>query len=73
MEVSSPRRRRSLVAIKSNSKTSDLGVSTSAEGLARDTSYAGLVTEAGEVVDALDCFVDLEVVSNLIQTGADQS
>lgn len=71
--MSSPRRRRGLVTVKPNSKTSDLGVSTSAEGLARDTSYAGLVTEASEVVDALDCFVDLEVVSNLIQTGADKS
>lgn len=48
-----------MVTVESNSKTSDLSVSAPAEGLARDTSNTGLVTEAGEVVDALDCFVDL--------------
>lgn len=58
-EMSSPRRRRGLVAVKSNGETSDLSVSTSAERLAGDTSYTGLVTQAGEVVDALNCFVDL--------------
>lgn len=70
--MNSPRWRRSLVAVKSNSETGDLSVSTSAEGLARDTSYTGLVTEAGEVVDALYRFVDLREISILFQAGVDE-
>lgn len=57
--LDSPRRGRSAVTGKANSNPSNLGVSAPAEGLAADASRACLVTQTGEVVDALDCFIDL--------------
>lgn len=44
---------------ETDGQTSDLGVSTSAEGSAGNTSHASLVSETGEVVDTLYCFPSL--------------